>query len=184
MSNEIDLPADYGTPAYEARWIREKLNLPADCKSSVVQGAMHVQESHAHGYEAYITAYRCDDKQGEIARQSVTIEEQAAEIAALRARLGRFDSMKIANLEVENAKLRTRLLTAAGDDLCRLSQEEIKAYTNGAVPIPPRCEFIASCERFHAQIAGTAGVNQNCLTSAQMAAEITRLETELKKVSP
>lgn len=83
-------------------------------------------------------------------------------------------------LEAENERLRARLLTAAGDDLCRLSQEEIKSYTNGAVPIPPRCEFIASCERFHAQIAGTAGVNQDCLTSAQMAAEITRLEALLE----
>ncbi len=97
------------------------------------------------------------------------------------ARIKALLESELANLEAENAKLRARLLTAAGDDLCRLSQEEIKAYTGGAVPIPPRCEFIASCERFHAQIAGTAGVNQNRLTSAQMAAEITRLESELKR---
>lgn len=114
-----DLPGDYGTPAYEARWIRKKLNLPADAKTGVVQGAMHVQESHAHGYEAYITAYRCDDKQGEIARQSVTIEEQAAEIAVLRARLGRFDSMKIQRLEAENLNLKTALHCGLGQDKYR-----------------------------------------------------------------
>lgn len=84
----------------------------------------------------------------------------------------------IAELKAENAKLRARLLTAAGDDLCRLTQEEIKAYTSGAVQIPPEEEFIPSCLRFHQQIAGTEGVLQNCLTSAQMAAEITSLEAE------
>jgi hypothetical protein len=78
-------------------------------------------------------------------------------------------------LQAENARLRARLLTAAGDDLCRLSQEEIKAMSAGAVQIPPKEEFLASCERFHAQVAGEAGVNHNCLTLAQLIAENERL---------
>lgn len=84
-----------------------------------------------------------------------------------------------ARLVAENEQLRARLLTAAGDDLCRLSQEEIKALTLGAVPIPPKEEFLPSCERFWEQIAGTAGVNHNCLTLAQLIAENAKLTASL-----
>lgn len=73
-------------------------------------------------------------------------------------------------------QLRLRLLSAAGDDLCRLSQEEIKAYTSGAVQIPPIEEFLPSCARFHAQIAAGAGVLEGCLTLAQLIAENERLK--------
>lgn len=81
-------------------------------------------------------------------------------------------------LKEKNEKLRTRLLSAAGDDLCRLTQEEIKEYTSGKVKIPPKEEFISSCEKFHAQIAGKAGVFDGCLTLAQLIAENTKLEKE------
>lgn len=77
--------------------------------------------------------------------------------------------------------LRLRLLSAAGDDLCRLSQEEIRAYTNGSVQIPPKEEFIASCVRFHEQIASEAGVMPKCLTLAQLIAENEQLRRELKE---
>lgn len=84
-SREVDpdiagdkMPDDYGTPAYESRWIRKKLKLPPDAKTMDVQGQMHVQEHRAHGYQAYIVAYKCDDKQGEIARQAVKIAELLA----------------------------------------------------------------------------------------------------------
>lgn len=79
----------------------------------------------------------------------------------------------------EIRRLRTRLLTAAGDDLCRLTQEEIKAMSAGEVKIPPKEEFLASCERFHAQVAGEAGVMTNCLTLAQLIAENERLKADL-----
>ncbi len=78
-------------------------------------------------------------------------------------------------LRAEVDRLRLRVLTAAGGDLCRLTQDEIKAYASGAVKIPPEDEFIPSCKRFHAQIAGTAGVLDNCLTLAQMIAENERV---------
>jgi regulator of replication initiation timing len=84
----------------------------------------------------------------------------------------------IEKLKQDNERLQQRLLTAAGDDLCRLTQEEIRAYTSGAVPIPPKDEFLASCERFHAQIASESGVNHNCLTLAQLIAENERLKQE------
>lgn len=79
--------------------------------------------------------------------------------------------------EVE--RLRKRLLTAAGDDLCRLAQEEIKAMSLGSVQIPPKEEFLASCERFHAQVANESGVLGNCLTLAQLVAENERLRAAL-----
>ena len=88
------------------------------------------------------------------------------------------ENMTAVQLKDEVMRLRQRLLTAAGDDLCRLTQEEIKAMTAGEVQIPPKPEFMASCERFHAQVAGTAGVLSNCLTMAQLVAENERLRDE------
>lgn len=82
----------------------------------------------------------------------------------------------------ERDEARARLLTAAGDDLCRLSQEEIKAMSAGAVKIPPKDEFLASCERFHAQVTNEAGVNHNCLTLAQLIAENERQRLELAHI--
>lgn len=79
-------------------------------------------------------------------------------------------------MTVEIERLKTRLLSAAGDDLCRLSQEEIKAYTSGMVQIPPKEEFLSSCERFHQQITDEAGVLTNCLTLAQLIAENAEIE--------
>jgi len=80
----------------------------------------------------------------------------------------------------EAERLRLRLLTATGDDLCRLTQEEIKELSSGKVQIPPKAEFLASCERFHAQIAGDAGELSGCLTLAQLIAENERLRNELE----
>lgn len=79
--------------------------------------------------------------------------------------------------EVE--RLKVRLLSAAGDDLCRLTPEEIKAYTSGAVQIPPKEEFLSSCERFHNQISGEVGELANCLTLAQLIAENEKLQIEI-----
>lgn len=88
-----------------------------------------------------------------------------------------------AQLQAENERLKVRLLSAAGDDLCRLSQEEIKDMSLGVVKIPPKEEFIASCERFHAQVAEESGVMNNCLTLAQLIAENTKLTALVKSLS-
>ena len=68
----------------EARWIRRKLSLSYDATTTDVYGEMHVKCSHAHGYETYITAYKCNDKQGEIARLTVALTEQTAEAESQR----------------------------------------------------------------------------------------------------
>lgn len=81
--------------------------------------------------------------------------------------------------EQERDRLKMRLLSAAGDDLCRLSQDEIKELSAGQVQIPPREEFIASCERFHAQLVAGPGVLNKCLTLAQLIAENQKLESLL-----
>lgn len=96
---------------------------------------------------------------------------------------------RIEELEEEIVKLQTRLLSAAGDDLCRLTPEEIKEMSSGGVKIPPKEEFLASCERFHSQIAAGPGVMNNCLTLAQLIAEnemlrrkVDGLETEVENL--
>lgn len=81
MKNE--LPKDYGTPKYESRWIRRKLELPANASTGDLQGQMHVVCSHAHGYMTYIKAFKCDDKQGEIARLTVAVRELAKRCGCL-----------------------------------------------------------------------------------------------------
>ncbi len=101
-----------------------------------------------------------ENSPAEVRERIEQLSEQAAELVKVRG---------------ERDEARARLLTAAGDDLCRLSQEEIKAMSAGVVPIPPKDEFLASCERFHAQVAGESGVNTNCLTLAQLIAESEKL---------
>lgn len=60
-------------------WIRKKLRLPEDAQmfsgQETIAGRLHVWDSHQHGYMKYIEAYKCDDKQGEIARLSVRVRE-------------------------------------------------------------------------------------------------------------
>ena len=63
----------------ERDWVRKKIGVPLDStRWTDVCGPLHILESHANGYTKYIEAHRCDDKQGEIARQSVEIERLRA----------------------------------------------------------------------------------------------------------
>lgn len=76
----------------EHDWIRTKLGLPLDTpfisgKGDTLAGRMHVVCSNADGYVRYIAAYRCNDKQGEIARQSV-------ELASLRLQLSQAERQR------------------------------------------------------------------------------------------
>lgn len=96
-------------------------------------------------------------------------------------RQGQVDELAAALAERDEARL--RLLSAAGDDLCRLTPGEIKALSSGAVKIPPKEEFLASCERFHSQVAREAGVLGNCLTLAQLIAENEKLRAEVERLN-
>ena len=90
---------------------------------------------------------------------------------------------EVQRLREENERLRLRVLSAAGDDLCRLTQEEIKELSSGKIKIPSEEEFLASCKNFHSQLAGEAGVLFGCLTLAQMIAENERLQMMNRKVT-
>lgn len=78
------------TDSEHLAWIRTKLGLPPDAQMfsghPTIAGAMHVVCSNADGYTRYIASYKCDDKQGEIARQSVEIERLRARVAELEGR--------------------------------------------------------------------------------------------------
>lgn len=78
----------------EAEWIRRKLELPDNCpflsgNGQTVAGEMHVVCSNAHGFKSYIQAHKCDDKQGEIARLSVAVQEQSERAADLKRQVAR-----------------------------------------------------------------------------------------------
>lgn len=68
----------------ERIWVRNKIRVSQDAPITEVQGTLHVMESHASGYVRYIETYKCEDKQGEIARQSVKIQELKDVIEALK----------------------------------------------------------------------------------------------------
>lgn len=94
LMQQIDrLKAEVERLKKESAWVRKKLDLPEDTpfvsgNSDTLAGAMHVVCAHAHGYITYIEAYRCDDKQGEIARLTVRAEAAESELAALKAKGG------------------------------------------------------------------------------------------------
>lgn len=55
-------------------WIRRKLRLAPEATDHDIYGQMNVTCSHSFGYETYIVAHKCDDKQGEIARLNATLD--------------------------------------------------------------------------------------------------------------
>jgi len=72
-------------------WIRRKLKLPENAEmftgKDTIAGALHVLCSNAHGYRAYIKAFKCDDKQGEIARLTVQRNELLNMMKAIKTRI-------------------------------------------------------------------------------------------------
>jgi hypothetical protein len=83
-----ELQAECDKLREESQWIRTKLELPPDTPfvsggGDTLAGAMHVVCDYAHGYLTYIAAYKCNDKQGEIARLTVALNEANARAAAL-----------------------------------------------------------------------------------------------------
>lgn len=140
-------------------------------------------------YQALLTASEANHQARlELERKVVDLEESVVDVDADQVLalagphwVSEEIKYKLAGLQAEVKQLRNRLLSAAGDDLCRLSQKEIRELSSGAVQIPPKEEFLASCERFHAQIAGEAGVLHSCLTLAQLIAENERLTAQLRE---
>lgn len=63
-------------------WVCRKIGIPEDSRllsgDQTVAGQLHVLCANAHGYKTYIAAFRCDDKQGEMARLTVERDEARA----------------------------------------------------------------------------------------------------------
>ncbi len=79
-----DLKAKLDQAEEDRKWICRKLEISETCEMFTgeisIAGTLHVWGFRQSGYMTYIEAYKCNDKQGEIARQS-------ARIATLEARL-------------------------------------------------------------------------------------------------
>lgn len=56
------------TPEEEVAWIRKKLGLEKESTWQELFGKMHVVCSHSASFMRYIETYKCNDKEGEIAR--------------------------------------------------------------------------------------------------------------------
>ena len=54
---------------------------------NTIAGRLHNCDAWQHGYNTYIKAYKCDDKQGEIARLTVRAEAAEGKAKALREAL-------------------------------------------------------------------------------------------------
>lgn len=76
----------------EADWVRKKLNLPVETTLTTTRpslaGELHVLCADAHGMRTYINAYKCDDKQGQIARLTVELGVAHERIQELEGRIG------------------------------------------------------------------------------------------------
>jgi hypothetical protein len=84
---------------------------------------------------------------------------------------------KIERLEAENARLRAAVINQCGDNLCWLKERKLGQ-------IPPKEEFLASCARYHEQIARDRGVVHGCMTISQLEAELEKYRQRLEWVMP
>ncbi|MGH9931017.1 MAG: hypothetical protein ACREA9_17555 [Pyrinomonadaceae bacterium] len=87
----VVLRAELAEAKESLAWIRKKIGVPEDAQmftgKDTIAGQLHVIRSHSDGYMKYITAYKCNDKQGEIARQSVRITELESELAEAKQQI-------------------------------------------------------------------------------------------------
>lgn len=131
-----DTAAELTQARADLAWIRKKLGLPTDAQmfqgDQTIAGTLHVICSHAHGWTKYIQAYKCNDKDGEIARQAVRIGELATEVAKLR------------NAITEHHKQKA-------DDRCWM--DDVVLYNAAGLPAPDfrvgdKAAMKANCDRF------------------------------------
>ena len=81
----------------------------------------------------------------------------------------------LAEKEAEISRLRKSVMNQAGDNLCHLTNPETD-------PIPPKAEFLQSCERFWEQRASKTGELKGCMTIAQLERQLAENEAELGRV--
>ena len=112
----------------EADWVRKKLDLPADTPlfagaGKTLAGTLHVLCSHAHGYETYIAAHKCNDKQGEIARLTVEIDRLRADYAG-----GDMEAQALSWVAVYRECERLGILADTWGDTTRTGQGRVIAF--------------------------------------------------------
>lgn len=130
----------------ERAWVRRKLDIPEDTGflsgEVTLAGTMHNVCAHAAGYDKYVESYKCDDKQGEIARLTVTcnaLKEQVAQLQelnenhAFNAKYFKAASEKSAALvdALERAKNRIQGLSeaiAGQPDACKYIDDALAAF--------------------------------------------------------
>ncbi len=150
-------------------WIRRKLELPEDAQmftgTNTIAGALHVVCDHAHGYRTYVEAFRCNDKQGEIARLAV----------------------KVAQLQADNARLTEELQLSKKGESDQVNHWRIKAqcYGNivrGCTPALEASGFPVDCTRADGAVGGIArAVLAMHAAMTQLRQEKGRLEASLSE---
>lgn len=68
----------------EREWVRKKIKIASSAPITDVYGALHILEANSHGYLTYIKSFRCNDKQGEIARLTVERDALREELQTLK----------------------------------------------------------------------------------------------------
>lgn len=77
-----------------------------------------------------------------------------------------------AELREQLAALRNSVLNQAGDDACWIPDPE-------HAQLPPKEEFLKSCERFHAQRTAQDGTLSGCMTIAQLEQQLAAKDAEI-----
>lgn len=81
-----------------------------------------------------------------------------------------------AELREQLAALRNSVLNQAGDDACWILDPE-------HAQLPPKEEFLKSCERFHAQRTAQDGTLSGCMTIAQLEQQLAAKDAEIARLS-
>jgi hypothetical protein len=125
-----ELPGELTKLREEALWVRRKLGLAASTPfvsggGYTLAGRLHVLCAHSDSFELYVSTYKCDDKQGAIARLS---RELAQAQQPLPCAVSNHDLIELLKRGVEGwttADLREAIdivKVATGQDLSALAE--------------------------------------------------------------
>lgn len=143
----------------ERAWVRRKLDIPEDTGflsgEVTLAGTMHNVCAHAAGYDKYVESYKCDDKQGEIARLTVTCNALKEQVAQLKTQLEKNNPLldeAAAELEKQEETIATLQSKSAAlvDALERMNRAYVNLMENGRdriVSLGGECDAVDVMER-------------------------------------
>lgn len=99
-------------------------------------------------------------------------ESRRADVAEALASAAIQGQNELAELREQLAALRNSVLNQAGDDACWIPDPE-------HAQLPPKEEFLKSCERFHAQRTAQDGTLSGCMTIAQLEQQLAAKDAEI-----